>query len=564
MAVRMRTGSGWVIRELGVELLPGGKSVVQAANYGISMSPGELDAVHAATGVAPDTVSAMLLSAYDGTVLDLSSLGHGPAGGGVGKRAWGLFRGSRCCPDCVLSAGGVWRLWWRLGVAAACPEHGVLLHGQCPRCRLPLRWNNYRLPIRTPHPASGLTACMNWDTDRRSVCGFPLAELSARPVPAEVLELQELYLRAAAGQTMYLAGKEVASADWFAEMSQLVALSRFVGPQEFPARDMLPGVFAQAWHEDHAGGKGQRSWLWRAHPPTPELAAALLHVLNPVLRAVSELEFRDEAAWLIAAPYPRRARSGPNDSAALSPFTRRAFVSSRLPGRPRGFLATFLHPEPQLTRQGLTSACIPGYVNRDDVLEQVTPHIAPKRGSRPGGWPQRRFAALCLIVMVSDVPTWDAAAEELGLPPLTGNGNPAGRMEIADLLAFREGLIVAGSRLVERGLIDYRTRRTALAGLTEMPAADWAARPRMRQYPERYDRGRVFAAAWVWSELTGGHFSESPAWAAHPEFDAPATPMGSSRFYTAWQRVQGTARLDWYRSWGIRYLEERSRENPLR
>ena len=123
---------------------------------------------------------------------------------------------------------------------------------------------------------------MNWDTDRRSVCGFPLAELSARPVPAEVLELQELYLRAAAGQTMYLAGKEVAPVDWFAEMSQLVALSRFVGPQEFPARDMLPGVFAQAWHEDHAGGKGQRSWLWRAHPPTPELAAALLHVLRVI------------------------------------------------------------------------------------------------------------------------------------------------------------------------------------------------------------------------------------------------------------------------------------------
>jgi hypothetical protein len=41
MAVRMRTGPGWIIREMGVELLPGGKSVVQAANYGISMSPGE-------------------------------------------------------------------------------------------------------------------------------------------------------------------------------------------------------------------------------------------------------------------------------------------------------------------------------------------------------------------------------------------------------------------------------------------------------------------------------------------------------------------------------------------
>lgn len=181
MAVRMRTGPGWVIWELGVELLPGGKSVVQAAHYGISMSVEELDAVHAASGVVPDAVKAMLLSVYGGTVLDLSSLGHGPAGGGVGKREWGLFRGSRCCPDCVTDGGGVWRLWWRLGGAAACPDHRVLLHGECPRCRLPLRWSNYRFPIRAPYPAEWATACMNWDTGRRRVCGFPLAELPLRP-----------------------------------------------------------------------------------------------------------------------------------------------------------------------------------------------------------------------------------------------------------------------------------------------------------------------------------------------------------------------------------------------
>jgi hypothetical protein len=289
----MRTGPGWVIRELGVELLPGGKSVVQPANYGITMSPKELNAVHAATGVAPDTVSAMLLSAYDGTVLDLSSLGHGPAGGGVGKRAWGLFRGLRCCPDCVLAAGGEWRLWWRLGGAAACPHHRALLHGECPRCRSPLRWSNYRLPIRTPYPAAWATACMNWDTGRRSVCGFPLAELSARPAPSAVLEVQDLYLRAAAGQARHLAGKEVAPADWFAEMSQLAAFARLVGPREFSGLDALSGSSVDVWREDYVAGDGQRSWPWRAYPPSPELAATLLRVLSPVFRAASEPEFRD-------------------------------------------------------------------------------------------------------------------------------------------------------------------------------------------------------------------------------------------------------------------------------
>jgi hypothetical protein len=159
-------------------------------------------------------------------------------------------------------------------------------------------------------------------------------------------------------------------------------------------------------------------------------------------------------------------------------------------------------------------------------------------------------------MMVSNVLTWDEAAEALGLPPLTANSNPAGQLLIADLLAFREGLIVLGNRLIKRGLIDYRARRTALAGLTELPAADWAGRPAWSN-PERYDRGRVFAAAWIWSELTGGRYNESPAWAAHPELSAPATPAtGSSSFYYSWRSKMGVARRDWLRSWGARYLEE--------
>jgi hypothetical protein len=247
----------------------------------------------------------------------------------------------------------------------------------------------------------------------------------------------------------------------------------------------------------------------------------------------------------------------------LPPFTRRAFLTSQHRGTSKVFLGKFLHPEPQLARQGLAAAHIPCYVDRDDVLEQVTPHLTPGRGAEPGSWPQRRFAALCLATMVSDARTWNEAAEELGLPPLAVNRRPAGNLLIADLLAFREGLIMLGSRLAERGLVDYRARRAALADLAEMPAGDWAGRPcATGNQRERHDRGWVFAAAWIWSELTGGRYDESPAWTALTEFNAPVTPMGSSRlyskFYSNWQRSQGPARRDWLRSWGARYLEERN------
>jgi hypothetical protein len=151
---------------------------------------------------------------------------------------------------------------------------------------------------------------------------------------------------------------------------------------------------------------------------------------------------------------------------------------------------------------------------------------------------------LCLVTMVSDARTWNEAAEELGLPPLAVNRRPAGNLLAADLLAFREGLIMLASRLAERGLVDYRARRAALADLAEMPAGDWAGRPCATGQRERHDRGRVFAAAWIWSELTGGRYDESPAWTALTEFNAPVTPMGSSRlcskFYSNWQRSQGT------------------------
>jgi hypothetical protein len=543
-----------------VEMLPGG-SGSKPLNYGISMSPRDLDAVRSATGVAPEAVSTMLLSAYDGTVLDLSSLGRGPAGGPGMRSAWGLFRGSRCCPECVIAVDGAWQSWWRLGGAVACPEHRVLLHGQCPRCRVPLRWNWGWLML-SPFPVNGLLACMNRPDGSRDVCGFPLAELPDRPVTAEVLEVQDLYLSAAGGQMLHLAGKEVAPAGWFAEMSQLAALARWAGPRELPVLDALPGHLIRVWRDDYAAGKEQRRWLWRGCPSFPELTAALLHVLSPVFRAVSEPEFRDAASWLISEAYrrwsaPRRTAHSPAQPALLPPFTRRAFMTSQHRGNPKVFLGKFLHPEPGLTRQGLTAAHIPCYLNQDDVLEQVTPYLAPKRGARPGGRHQQRFAALCLVMMVSDVPTWDAAAEVLGLPPLTTNSNPAGYLLIADLLAFREGLIVIGKWLVARGLIDYGARRIALAGLTELPAGDWAGKPGMQNKPERYDRGRIFAAAWIWSEFTGGYYDESPAWAAHPELSATAAPAAwASSFYYSWRIKMGVARQGWLRSWGARYLEE--------
>ncbi len=576
MAIRMGTGPGWVVRELGIERRSwtgSGEKVVLPEGYGISMSRRDLESVSAATGVAPDMVSTMLLSVYDGTVLDLSSVGPGTVGGQVWKREWALFRGSRCCPDCVAAAEGAWQLWWRLGGVAACPQHRVLLHGQCPGCGLPLRWNNSRLPTRTPYPTGGLTACLNRNASNNSTCGFPLAELPSRPAPAEVLEVQDLYLRAAAGQPLHLAGKDMAPADWFAELRQLVALARLAGPQDFPGADALPGLCARAWREDHAAEEAGRSWLWRTYPSSPELAAALLQVVAPVLRAASEQEFRDAASWLMSMAYGRRESRNVRgfDLKILPPFTRRAFLTSPHRGTSRVFLGKLLHPEPQLERLGVTAAHIPCYADEDDVLEQVAPHLTGPHGAGPRIWSQRRFAALCLVIMVTGTQSWSGAAEELGLRLSPAGRMPRGNVLVADLLAFRDGIVTIGSRLAERGLVDYRARRAALADLTEVPAADWAGRPSTAGIRQGHpDRGRVFAAAWIWSEFTGGCFNESPAWAALTGPSAPAMPIGleagqrPGTFYGSWLLRQSPARRDWLRAWGTRYLEDHGCPSPPR
>jgi hypothetical protein len=174
--------------------------------------------------------------------------------------------------------------------------------------------------------------------------------------------------------------------------------------------------------------------------------------------------------------------------------------------------------------------------------------------------------------MVTGARTWDEAAEELGLPPSEGRRKPTGEVLVVDWLAFREGILTLGSRLVERGLVDYRSRRAALADLTEMSAGDWASRPSVTgtQRERHPDRSRVFAAAWIWSELTGGRYDESPAWAALAEHDASVTPTRldsprlRSKFYGNWQLGQGPARRDWLRSWGARYLEDHGCASPFR
>ena len=80
--------------------------------FGITATDEQRAAVRAATGVGAEVFDGMHLSAYDGTVLDLSDLAEDKASvQRVWFREWALFTTSRACPACLAEFGGVWMLW---------------------------------------------------------------------------------------------------------------------------------------------------------------------------------------------------------------------------------------------------------------------------------------------------------------------------------------------------------------------------------------------------------------------------------------------------------------------
>ncbi|MEU6721178.1 TniQ family protein [Nonomuraea sp. NPDC046802] len=116
-------------------------SDVRSLAYGVVTTPETCTAIEATTGVSSEVVHGMHLEAFDGSVLDLTGVrvGDKESVRRAESREWVQFFGSRACPTCLADSGGVWLAWWKLGRAAVCPEHRMLLVDLCPRCRVHLR-----------------------------------------------------------------------------------------------------------------------------------------------------------------------------------------------------------------------------------------------------------------------------------------------------------------------------------------------------------------------------------------------------------------------------------------
>lgn len=123
LAIRMQMSLGAIARHLGL-------STESRLLWRNLLSQKQCDTLAAATGVPPDLLCGMTLSAYDGTALRLDPDSKRPDT----TFPFGPLTWSRYCPDCLNESRGRWQLAWRLGWSFACLTHSCLLADCCLSC----------------------------------------------------------------------------------------------------------------------------------------------------------------------------------------------------------------------------------------------------------------------------------------------------------------------------------------------------------------------------------------------------------------------------------------------
>jgi hypothetical protein len=344
----------------------------------------------------------------------------------------------------------------------------------------------------------------------------------------------------------------VTAAEWFAELRTLMSVAGQVGPLPmFTDHLQVPQDVLDDWNAAHiaAGVYGRQ---WRTHPSTAELAATLLAVTHPILSAGSEAEFTAAARPVLKALSdqltPRSVRRLP---ATLSPFVQRALWTTTARAGVKK-TAVMLRGEPSLIRRGMQTRHIPVFPDPADVVELISPCLEAVGSWRAsaGSVTQRRLTALCLAMLLNEKTSFLAAAQLLGLESSRYMRNPGANWKVKDKLKFRQALVILAERLIDRGLIDYQARRTALGDLTRIPDADWSSMA-ARYRPDQHRRTPYYAAIWLWVELAGGDLADAPA--------AEALRRGSrdSPTYTRWVRRMSPELTNRLRGWGMAYLAER-------
>lgn len=480
-----------------------GSQPVRPLLFGIVATKQTVAALSASTGLGEEEIRAMHLERFSGTALDLARLDGLQELGvrAVVEREWALLHASRACGHCLAEAG-VWPLWWRLGVAAACLRHMIALAEVCPGCGVAFRrGSGRRVRGLSRRGEAGPLRCTNTTADG-TVCGFDLTALVHEAVPGELIAIQDRVLETARGGPAVIGGRPATGREFFQALRALAALARSC---HAPWLKQCPGAYPEAITAFDAECAARIAWptgALKLHsmPTSPAAAAALLTLAAPVLLAENgEAALAAVDAW---APAARSATGRRLLQNLPLPDPLRARFAALVPVRHR--VTDVGRSSPTRRRAALAPVHIPHLADEGDYVELIAP-VMPGVSVLYG----RRMASLALARMAGAA-TWRLAASGLGLDQEASEQlcNRAVK-KIERPAAFWSGVEHLADRLVARGLVDYRARRAALACLHEVSAhvllpthgGDMMITPARRR----------LAAAWLWTELTCGDYREAPA-----------------------------------------------------
>jgi len=550
-AVTMGLSPGLAARALGLEYRANDRV---PALFGILPTPASLDGLRTTTGLRTDVVATMHLSRYDGTLLNFDALHPAydkPLEHLLGKQ-WLQLTGSRACPHC-LATSDVWPLWWRLGIAAVCPDHHCLLIDTCPACGIALRRGTKNTPgilLRRTHATLDLRECGNRQPNpgkprNPTVCRQRIADTPTLPVPEALVAIQQRVLAIADGTPAQLAGQPVTGADWFAALRFIAALARLVVHDDELAP--LPGAAAHALAAVRDARHAGREKFAHGGVPDPGMgpataaeAAAVLALAAPVVDAPD----RNSGPPYLATWASRLAADRVAGYYKLDPL--------RHLQRPMVMDEMLAVTVPQKRRHSSTHASnsaftldfrhIPQRIGVDDYQDLMAVHLPGVRAFNG-----RRIVSLALARRAG-ARTWTRALYVLGLP--AASRTTYRRLDQRTLdPAFREATKALAARMITRGPIDYEARRAALSTLREVPGRVLLPILKLAGLQLTWQRQR-HAAGWLWEHLTGGEARDAPTYAE--DFNGvkeASIAFARGRFHAELSEEADSALLSWGTQW---------------
>lgn len=458
----------------------------------ILVSDTAASAITETTGMPPSWLADTCLSRFDGTLLDFARLDQADETSlrTVAQDQWVLTGRSRACPDC-LAGDGIWRTWWRLGLAGVCPDHHTVLADTCPACGHPLASG-----VRYPRASMPAPAWQCGHAMRRDRCNHDLRTLDRVPAPANAVRAQAALLAAAGSETCLLAGTAVDVTGYITAWRSVMNMLRGT---TIPAGTRWPAPLEAAWAGEQqrldAGDGGGRC---RKAPASAALAAGLLDSTWPLMSAGTAA-----AAAAAAAPIAVHAASagGRGQQRHWRTAENIPVIGTMLAtARPRQARVAGVLAAAEVAR--LDSRHIPTTADRATYLDRFA-SLLPGTAERTG----RLYAAMACARAAGE-PSWARAADALDIPATRGariSDTITRRVTDAGALA---GAVRATVNELADASVDYRARRAALAGLERIDVD--TMRDVMPGRPITVSR-TIHAAAWMWEHHTASPATWSPA-----------------------------------------------------